>query len=338
MPVTVVDARKGRLAEEIPLSGTIIPVRISLISAKESGIVESLHFDEGDSVNKGDTFATIDSRLAEIELARIRAQFNEAKARLKEAERQRDEAAKLVQKKHIPETSYESRIAEVDINNAIVQRLQADISRQQEVINRHTVYAPFDGVVTNKLIEVGQWINTDDPLYELTELNPVRIEVPVPQYYYGQIRVGTPVRIIFDAVPDQSIDAKITSMVPLGRENTRTFPVLIDIDNEKRIYAPGMSARVHLQLDNSNTSEVLLIPRDAVVRHPGGLQTVWVMREQNGQHRAAPISVNTGRSNQGWVEIIDGNLKAGDKVIIRGNEILQPGQLVYSSKEQDPAL
>ncbi|MCG8324742.1 MAG: efflux RND transporter periplasmic adaptor subunit [Thiotrichales bacterium] len=182
LPVTVVDVTLGNMSEEIPLTGTITPIRITRVSSKQGGIVELLHFDEGDRVQEGDVIAQIDSKLAGIELSRARAQYEEARARYREAQRQRDEAAELVDKKHISATTYETRIAEVDINASVVQRLKIEVERQRELLRRHTVYAPFAGVVTEKLIEIGQWINTDDPLLEITELNPLRIEVPVPQY------------------------------------------------------------------------------------------------------------------------------------------------------------
>ncbi|MDX1519131.1 MAG: efflux RND transporter periplasmic adaptor subunit [Gammaproteobacteria bacterium] len=338
LPVTVVDVTLGTVSEEIPLTGTVTPIRITQISAKQAGIVESLNFEEGDTVKKGDVIAQIDNKLAELELARTRALYDEARARLKEVERQRDEAAELVEKKHISATTYETRVAEVEINAAVVQRLRTEVERQREILRRHTVYAPFDGVVTDKLVEIGQWINTDDPLLELTELDPLRIEVPVPQYYFGRIEVGTPVRIVFDALPDKNINANITATVPLGLANARTFPVKIDIENDSRKLAPGMSARVYLQLDDQATTERLLVPRDAIVRHPGGTETVWVLREQNGEQRAAPINVRSGRTSKGLVEIIDGDLAKDDRVIVRGNEILQPGQLVHVSQDQPPAL
>ena len=338
LPVTAVEAKLGVLAEEIPLTGSVHAIRISRISAKQEGIIESLHFDEGDKVEKGDVIAHIDSKLAELELDRTRALYNEAQARLKEARRQRDEAASLLEKKHIPLSNYENRISEVEINTSVVKRLEVEISQQQEIVRRHTVYAPFDGIITNKLVEIGQWISTDNPLLEITELDPLRIEVPVPQYYYSRIQIGTPVRIIFDALPERQFDAKISARVPLGAENARTFPVKIDIENTDQVLAPGMSARVYLQLDEHATTQALLIPRDAIVRHPGGTETVWVMREQNGQQRAAPLNVRSGRSSKGMVEIVAGTLKAGDLVIVRGNEILQPGQLVYITEDQPPAL
>jgi len=338
LPVTVVDVTLGTMVEEIPLTGTLMPIRRTRIASRQSGIVEVLNFDEGDSVKQGDVIARIDNELAKIELARADALYEEARARYREAERQRDEAAELVDKKHISTTTYESRIAEVEINAAVVQRLKTDVERQTEILRRHTVYAPFGGVVTAKLTEIGQWINTDNPLLEITELNTLRVEAPVPQFYFARIRPGTPVRVVFDALPEMKLEATITATVPLGLENARTFPVKVDIDNHGQKLAPGMSARVFIQLEEQSTTRTLQIPRDAIVRHPGGTETVWVMREQNGQQRAAPINVRSGRSSRGMVEILDGNLKAGDQVIIRGNEILQPGQLVYASKDQPPAL
>lgn len=338
LPVSIAGVTLGKLNEEIPLTGTVNPIRITRLSAKQAGIVETLYFDEGDAVQAGETIATIDSKLADLELARTRALFQEAEATYKEAQRQKKEAAELVNKKHISATTFESRSAEVEINAAIVQRLKTEVERQREILRRHTVVAPFNGVVTSKLVEIGQWINTDDALLEITELDQLRIEVPVPQFYFSRIQIGTRVRVVFDARPEQAINANVTATVPLGLGNARTFPIKIDIDNQDRTLAPGMSARVYLQLDERNSDEQLLIPRDALVKHSGGTETVWVIREQQGEQRAAPIAVRSGRSQNDMIEILTGDLKQSDRVIIRGNEILQPGQLVHVSEETAPSL
>ncbi len=338
MPVTVVDVRIGTMVEEVPLTGTVMPIRRTRLSAKQAGILETLNYDEGDVITKGDVIATIDSKLAELELARARDVYKEAEARFKEAQRQKNEAAELVDKKHISSTTYESRIAEVEINAAVLQRLKTEIERQREILRRHAVVAPFSGVVTAKLVEIGQWINTDNALLEITELDKLRIEVPAPQFYFSRIRVGTEVRVVFDARPEQPMTATVSATVPLGLENARTFPIKIDIPNPDNTLAPGMSARVYIQLDEQDTAEQLLIPRDALVKHSGGTETVWVIREQQGEQRAAPIAVRSGRSQNGLVEILTGDLKPSDRVIIRGNEILQPGQLVHISEELPPTL
>jgi membrane fusion protein, multidrug efflux system len=327
-PVSVVTAKKGIVNEEVPLTGSVVSIRTSLISPKVEGYIESLFIDEGDSVKKGDRIMYIDRQLADIEITRVNAQLNEARARVKEYKRQQAEAKELVAKKHIAATSYEATTAEVEINSAVVQRLEAELRRQQLISERHTLYAPFDGVITDKKVEVGQWIDTNTPLFELTEMNPLRIEVPVPQFYFGRINIGTPVKVKYDAIPDKLFDAQVTIKIPTSSQNTRTFPVMIKVNNDDQLIAPGMSARVIFQLPDSGVEQTILLPRDAIVQKPDGTKTVWLIEDKQGETRASPVIVITGKNHLDKIQIKTGDIDTGDQVVIKGNELLQPNQNV----------
>jgi len=327
-PVSVVTAKVGIMNEEIPLTGSVTSIRTSHISPKEEGYIETLLVDEGDAVKKGDPIMHFDRQLADVEIQRMRAQLNEASARLKESERQRDETEELVKKKHIASTAFEAAVAEVEINATVVQRLQAELKRQQIIAEHHTLYAPFDGVITDKMVEVGQRIDTNTPLFELTELNPLRIEVPVPQFYFSRINIGTPVKIKYDAIPDKEFTAQVTVKVPSSNQSTRTFPVMIKIENDDRVIAPGMSARVIFQLSDLNAKQSVLLPRDAIVQKPDGTKTVWLIADKQGVTKVNPVEVKTGKSHLENIQIQFGNIDVGDKVVVKGNELLQPDQNV----------
>ena len=337
-PVAVVVAKKGSFSQSVPLTGSVNSLRIAQISPRENGYVEAVMVDEGDQVNKDQPVLHFDQKLAGIELVRVRAQLDEAQARLKEATRQGREAGKLVEKKHIAATTYEATQAEVEINTAVVKRLQAELSRQEEILKRHVIYAPFDVVISRKLVEVGQWVDTGTALFELTEINPLRVEVPVPQYYFDQIRIGTPVRIQFDALPERSVLAKVTVKVPVAQESARTFPVKIDFTNEDHLIAPGMSARVYFQIEKADSEQLILLPADTIIRKPDGSEAVWIINEENGKARVSRVTVRTGQMSRKNLEIVSGDLKTGDRVVIKGNELLQPGQTVNITEQLDYTL
>lgn len=337
-PVNVVRAAKAPLYEEVPLTGTVESLRVSRISPKTGGVIAEVLVDEGARVRSGDPLLHLDPVMAEIEYARVTAQLNEAAARLDEAKRQRDEAAKLLKEKHIPATSYESLVSEVKISAAALDILQADLRRQKEILERHTVRAPYDGVIGQKLIEAGQWVETGNALFELVEIAVLRIVVPVPQYYFSRIEVGTPVMMQFDAFPDRVMEAAITTKIPVGEASGRTFPVRIEMDNQQGLIAPGMSARVQIRLDQALPGESLLLPRDAIVKKPDGSTAVWVIDEKNGSQVAMPVEVRTGRAYRTNIEILDGDVHVGDKVVVHGNEILQSGQSVHITEEVDLQL
>lgn len=337
-PVSVVTAKTGELREEVPLTGTVASIRTARISPKEAGYIESLRVDESDIVSKGDVILELDRQLAELEVARVQAQLNEARARQRELVRQRDEAAELVKKKHIASTAFEAAAAEVEINKAVIQRLETELRRQQVVLERHTVYAPFDGVIAEKLVEVGQWVNSNTPLFSLIELNPLRIEVSVPQFYFNRLNVDTPVSIRYDAIPDQVFSASVTAKIPVSDQTARTFPVFISIENTNQVIAPGMSARVTFKLLGEETVKSLLLPRDAIVQKPDGTKTVWVVADKDGASQATPVKVITGKNVRANVEIKSEQIMIGDRIVVKGNELLQPGQAVNVIEQLDYPL
>ena len=332
IPVKIVKTIIAPVHEELPLTGSVTTRRLSRISPEVAGLVATLHVDEGDEVKQGDTLLELDKVLAGIDSAAARARVKEAQARLKEAVRQKDEAAELVAKKHIPATRYEATLAIVEMDTAVLERLKKELNRREEIVSRHVIKAPFDGVITQKMIEKGEWVSIDTPLLELAEINLLRVNVPVPQFYFNDLQLGTPVRLTFDAYPGRDFLAEVTMKVPMSNVSTRTFPVKIDLDNSERLLAPGMSARVIFQLNDASELS-LLLPQDAVVRKPDGSESIWVIQPGRGSLTARQVQVRTGRSYRENIEITAGEVQAGDRVVVRGNEILRPGQRVEIKEE-----
>ena len=332
IPVKIVKTIIAPVHEELPLTGSVTTRRLSRISPEVAGLVATLHVDEGDEVKQGDTLLELDKVLAGIDSAAARARVKEAQARLKEAVRQKDEAAELVAKKHIPATRYEATLAMVEMDTAVLERLKKELNRREEIVSRHVIKAPFDGVITQKMIEKGEWVSIDTPLLELAEINLLRVNVPVPQFYFNDLRLGTPVRLTFDAYPGRDFLAEVTMKVPMSNVSTRTFPVKIDLDNSERLLAPGMSARVIFQLNDASELS-LLLPQDAVIRKPDGSESIWVIQPGGGSLTARQVQVRTGRSYRENIEITAGEVQAGDRVVVRGNEILRPGQFVEIKEE-----
>ena len=338
VPVSASIVKLGKTNEQLPLTGSVTSPHSAAISSKVEGYVEKIYFEEGDAVKQGDVLLELDKELAEIELQRIRALINESLTREKELKRQRDEAKELVSKRHVSETAYKAASAEVDINATVIQRLRVESKRQQAIVDRHIVKAPFDGVVTDRMIEVGQWVETNNAVLELTEINQLRIEVPVPQFYFSRVNHGTQVNITYDAIPEEEFTATVSIKVPVSQQSTRTFPVMININNDQYRITPGMSARVRFILSNKGQQESIIVPSDAIVKLPDGSEKVWRVSQEEGITVVNPIDITSGKSQMGSVEIISGDIKPGDQIIVKGNEILRPGQSVKIIEQLDYTL
>ena len=334
VPVGVSTARTAEIHEEVMLNGSLIARRTSRLSTEIDGLVSEILIDDGDRLQRGAVVIRLDPRLARIDRDSASARLEEARARKRESERQHREFLKLQETRHVADTSVAAAKAQIDIDAATVKRVQAELARTVELLDRHVVYAPFDAVVSRKLVERGEWVETNTAIAELVDVGVLRLEVPVPQFYYANVNIETQVSIRLDAMPDRSFEAKVTRKIPISDAASRTFRIWIEIPNDEHLLAPGMSARVNLHIAAGDRAPALLLPRDAVVRKPDGTANVWVIVVEDGITKAVPRLIETGRSYRDHIEIVQGDVRPGQQVVIRGNEILRPGQSVLVAEER----
>ncbi len=326
-PVTLVDVTQTEMTPEVSLFGSSVPWRHVLLSPRVAGLTSEVLVDTGDWVQSGDPVVRLDARLADIAVDMAQARVAAAQAKHRDAVRKRDELMLLKKDRHVSETAIETAVTEVTVARAELSREQAELARARELRERHEVAAPFDGMIIRKQAEVGQWLQQDDPVVELVELDTLRIRATLPQSYYPQVRVGADARVRFDAMPERVYRGKVIARVASGNDSSRSFPVLIDIDNRDHLLAPGMSARVWVPLQQSSV-RTLTVPRDAVVNKPGGERVVWRVRSAAGVLKAFPVEVDIGRSQGELVEVASDELVVGDRVVLLGNEGLRPGETV----------
>ncbi|MEE8379635.1 MAG: efflux RND transporter periplasmic adaptor subunit [Gammaproteobacteria bacterium] len=330
VPVYVVEARIAPVVENLPLTGTVTSERSAALSPRVSGLVSKINVDAGDHVLTGDVLLEMDTVLAKLALNQAQAALDETRTALKEAVRLSDEARNLAKDKNIPETIVQSRIADVEMKKAAVTTQAAEYKQQAAIVNRHTVIAPFDGAVSKKLTEVGEWVQTGTPVINLIATDQLRLDVQVPQEYFHLIRKYSPVIVKFDAAPGKEFISKVLTTVPVNSPNARTFLTRIELDNTGDFIIPGMSAQAIFNL--LLEQEALQLPRDATIRYPDGRSTVWVITEADGQFIASEQQIQLGRSMSNQV-IVRKGLNPGSIVVVAGNETLQEGQVVQILKQ-----
>ena len=216
-----------------------------------------------------------------------------------------------------------SREEEIGAAEAQVAASQAQAAVAKDRLERTAIRAPFDGVITAKHTEVGSWMSIGAGVFDLDTTSRVRVRVDIPETYYGRIVIGSDMTITFDSVPNQTFVGKVTKKIPRASGRSRAFPIKVELDNREGHLASGMLARVMLETPNSGESSVI-VPRDALV--PRGPNHILVrVQDQDGQPIAEILPVKPGRYFGEAVEVF-GDLRAGDRVVVRGNERLRPGQ------------
>lgn len=324
-PVVVARAERQAVTEAIPISGTVSSPRVTQLSPEVAGLVNQVLVEAGDRVEAGAVLVKLDRTLAQLALEAADAATEQAREELSDARRRLNDARSLVKSRGIAETEIRARESEVRTDAATLKLRVAQQRREEERLRRYEISAPFAGVISRKLIEVGEWVTPGDEMLELIADSGLRIDFRAPQGLFPRIDSDSVIEVRLDALPDRPVPARIGEIVPVSDPRARTFLVRVYPVKPDLPLTPGMSAAGVLKLKTADRAVV--VSRDALLRHPDGRTTVWVAEGDETKATVQERPVETGLAFDGRVAIRSG-LEAGARVVVEGNESLQQGQQV----------
>jgi len=324
-PVTVVMPQLQQATQQVQLIGSFNARNAASLSPRLPGLVQALLVDAGDRVAAGAVLVRLDDRLAVLELVQADAAVTQAQAAYSEAVRLRDEALRLENSAVLPATEISAREAAVEVAQAAVEVAKAQRDTQAERVQRHKVVAPFAGVITQRLSDPCEWVQTGTALLELVDVNDLWLDVQAPQRLWPVLGDAPQVAVTVDALGGRVLAARVAARVPVSDPAARTFLLRLTLTDRNADITPGMSARVQLTLQSEVNN--LTIPRDALIRYPDGTTTVWVVDKTQSPARASQREVQLVRVSGDSAEIVSG-LEPDEPVVVRGNEVLSEGQAV----------
>jgi HlyD family secretion protein len=203
----------------------------------------------------------------------------------------------------------------------------AEVARLSEMFDRHTMFAPFDGWVTAEFTEVGSWLMQGDHAAEIVELGNVDIEIAVLEDYVTKLIPGVMGDVEVNALKGQRFVGKVAIINPQADARARTFPVKVRVENVVDERGPllkaGMFARVTLPVGEAKP--LPLVPKDAI-SIGGRTPVVYIVDTTGGKSTVRPVPVTMGVAQGQWISVGANEIKAGDIVVVEGNERLRPGQ------------
>ena len=323
-PVRVAPVVQDTVSDQITLVGNTEAIARSMIAAEVSGLVEEFPVREGDFVDKGHVLARLRSTDLVLRRKAAIAAREKVRANLLFAEKELARYTKLKDTDSIAARKYDEALYQCQSLQQEVLRIEAEIELLKDDIQKKTVVAGFAGFVAKEHTQVGEWIPVGGPVVTLIDLAHVRITVDVPERYAVQLLPESPVRILVASISDDPFHGKISAILPEGETDARTFPVRVILANPGLKLRSGMEARATFNLGTKNNA--LLVPKDAIVT-AGTNRLVFVV----ANNMAQPVNVRVNGYYDGNVAI-EGPIKPGDHVVIRGNERLRPGQPVQIIK------
>lgn len=325
-PVTITLPKTAIPTYQLSLTGDLVSAQHANLSPRIEGLVSQVNVDVGDRVTAGDVLLTLDPVLAEHVLQQYAAATAAAQATYQEDIRLVEEAERLTKQNHLPKNELTLRKAALATSRAHLDAAKAEQQAQAARLGWHQLTAPFDGVISRKLTEAGEWITPGTSAFELVSTDKVYLDVQVPQERFAQLKPNTPVNVRPDTQTGTQTEGRIAAIVPVSNSGSRTIQVRLVMENPQQRLLPGTSATAVFEFSPSDKKS-LLIPRDALLRSPDGSFSAFVVSEQGDQLLAERRKLQLGLQSNGSVEIISG-LEANDKVVVRGNEILRHNQPV----------
>jgi RND family efflux transporter MFP subunit len=320
------------LSQTVPVLGRIVASEFGPIAARISGPVNEMHVNVGDRVESGAILAVLDRERLSLEsdryealvkqqsakLATVRANLEKRTLELKRLEGIRKSAAFSQARFQDAVQDVAAMRGEVAETRAQLAQAEAQLKRASIDVQDGEIRAPYPGVVSAKHTEVGAYLNTGSPVVTLINDLDIEIEADVPGNRLGGLTPGTSIRVTLDDRSEHK--AVVRALIPDENPRTRTRPArfvpnFVDL---KKPLATNQSVTVHVPVGEART--VTTVSKDAIVRR-GGNVLVYVVRNGNGQ----PQPVELGESVGGRFVVTSG-VKAGDRVVVRGNENLRPGQ------------
>lgn len=320
--VIALPAKAGEPTNTFTLPGNVTAYTDSPIYARTSGYLTKWYFDIGAHVKQGALLAEIATPELDKQVLQAEADLSTAEANAKNAHSEAQRYQGLVDSNAVSQQDTETFTNQASATASAVKSAQANLERLKEMQSFEKIYAPFDGVVTARSIDIGQLIDTGaaKELFHMQALNTLRVYTNVPQMYTTNLKRGSKIDITFPEYPGRSFQGTLVRTADAIDPASRTLLVEIDIDNRKGELLPGALAQVHFK---ASALQTFIIPVSAIIFRREGTQ-VGTLGNDNLAHM---VPVTIGEDDGATVQIING-LKAGDLVIQDPPDSLIEGQKV----------
>ena len=314
-PVMVEQAQRDTFSATLWVSGTVISQNDARIAAETDGRITWVA-DVGSRIEKGQAIARIDANDLRLELADSEARLDSLKSQLKYRDSSLQRFKKLAASTNAAATQLDEAQSQLDMTRQDIKRAEVSIAQIKRRINQTEVLAPFPGVVAERLVQMGEFVNRGAQVARLVDTEHREIRAQAPLSVAGWISEGMQVSVEHKQLESLS---PVSYVIPVGDERSRMFEIRIAANNPAWI----IGSPVRVALPNSEPRELVAIPRDGLVLRGSN---IFVMRV-NQDNTVEKVMVETGIGLGGFVEVI-GNVDQGDRIVTRGGERLQPGQAV----------
>jgi HlyD family secretion protein len=335
---TTVPASRGSVTRAVTATGTVNPLLTIIVGTYVSGVIQEILCDYNTKVTKGQLCAKIDPRPYQTvvdqnkaNLASAKAQLAKDEASLAYARLTYERLSRLVKLDSASrdaadnaKNAYDQALAQIDLDKASIAQREAALGAAQVNLDYTNIVSPVDGTVVSRNVTIGQTVaasfQTPTLFLIAADLTKMQVDTNVSESDIGGIKEGDKAIFTVEAFPSRNFPGRVLQVrqAPQTVQNVVTYDVVVGVDNPDLVLKPGMTATMRIVTDERD--KVLRVPDQALRFSPTGLggavgtveaARVWALRDGE----AVPVAVKTGLDDDTNAEILEGDIKEGDRLI-----------------------
>ena len=334
--VNVAPPRPGAPVDAFVLPGNVTAYTDAPIYARTDGYLTHWYYDIGAHVKKGALLATIAAPEVDQALAQAKADLLTAETNEKNAQVQANRYSGLVKSNAVSQYDTDTLVTQAAAAVSAVRSAQANVDRLTALVSFEKIYAPFDGVVTARNVDIGQLINAGagtganpgggpgTEMFHMQAIQTLRVYTNVPQVYSATVKRGMKIPLTFPQFPGQTFYGTLVRTADAIDPVSRTLLVEIDVNNRDGKLMPGALAQVHFR--TTPIAPTFVVPVAALIFRRYGLQIGMVENSSHGTI-AHLVHVIIGQDDGATVQVVSG-LNATDRVIQDPPDSLIEGERV----------
>lgn len=328
------EVTRGDLIRNVSANGTLNPVVLVNVGTQVSGAVRKIYVDYNQQVTAGQILLELDPSLLQAQIAQSSANLVRAQAGLHLAQTTAQRQRTLFKQDYVARQDVDQAEDAVAGARAQLAVAQAQLARDKTNLSYTVIRSPVSGTVIDRSVDVGQTVAASfqtPTLFKIgQDLSKMQIDTTVAEADVGGIKVGQAARFTVDAFPDRDFVGKVRQvrLNPTSQQNVVTYDVVVAVDNPDLILLPGMTAYVNIEIDRRNN--ILLVPNAALrfkpaiddaksadkpARRARGASVYVLQAEQ-----PVPVKIKPGLTDTKQTEVLGGELKVGDKVIVEDKQ------------------
>jgi len=314
VPVEAVAARQDTIEAYYSATATLEADREAEVVPRVGGRITAIEVEEGERVEAGDVLARLDDERLRLELARAEADLRRLRQDL---ERQRE----MHERDMISTEAFERLQYQFEAQQAAHELVRLELSYT-------AITAPIDGVISERMIKVGNMVSTNEPVFRVTALDPLIATLHVPERELSRLAPGQAAALTADALPGERFIGVIDRISPVIDGDSGTFRVTVELSDSSGRLRPGMFGRFDIVYDRRE--QAVLVPVESVLIEDGEA-SVFVVTGGEAHRR----SVEVGYRNNGDYEIVAG-IEPGEPVVVTGQASLKSGASVQVLGDESP--